>query len=309
MRQISGKVALVTGAAKGLGRAIAFELAKRGASLYLADIDGGGLEGTARDLAAMGTRVYSDVCDVSQMNQIDAAVETVRRQVGCVDILVNNAGISVYAPAPALTQVEWDRVLAVNLLAPVRFVNHFLSDMLKLPEAHILNICSIMGLLALPKQSPYHTSKFGLVGFSESLRIDLARTNVGVTALCPGPIDTHMLSDTEQKGPRGEKRCEQAPKWLLASPESVAKRAVRAVERNEGLCTATLVARLLFATRRTFPTLFDTLAHIRRPSLFKRTRRRDPAAVPKAVPSLPIVAQEAPSPHANHPPAEQKRAA
>ena len=274
MQPLRGKTALVTGAANRLGLAIAKQLVKSGVHVYLWDVDEPGLERAHSSLSTGPTTIWTDRCNLACIDSVDAALERMRSKIGIVDLLVNNAGVSVFGPATTLTQAEWDRVLAINLLSPIRIARALLPDMMQLPAAHILNVCSIAGLVALPKQSPYHTSKFGLVGFSESLRIDLARTQVGVTAFCPGLIDTGMLTNTHQKDAKGRARHDRIPQWLLASPERVARQAIRAVEKNRGLCTVTSMAHVLFAARRVYPGLFDRLARVRRPEWLKKLRRR-----------------------------------
>src|SRR5919109_925582 len=146
MREILGKSALVTGAASGIGRAIALKLADEGVRLFLVDINEIGLESVANDARLAG-----------------------------VDILVNNAGITYYGHTEQMSAEHWDRLTRVNLLSHIQFTRELLPSLLARPEAHVLNVCSMFGLVGMPKVAAYSTTKFALVGFSDALRAEYGR--------------------------------------------------------------------------------------------------------------------------------------
>jgi 3-oxoacyl-[acyl-carrier protein] reductase len=254
MQSIRGRKALVTGAASGIGRALALALAREGADLFLVDRDEARLHATAREAQVLSVRVLTRTCDLTRPQEISECVDAVLSAWGALNILVNNAGIAYYGPTHEMTAPQWERLLAVNLLAPIQFVRELLPTLAAQEEAHILNTCSIFGLTPLRKGAAYQVSKFGLVGLSAALRAEYGR-DIGVTALCPGFVRTPLL-DTFATGAPGQKR-HSIPSWLCASPERVADVAVAAIRRNRGVVVVTPAARLLWFTARFFPRLLD----------------------------------------------------
>lgn len=283
MRNICGKIALVTGAASGIGRAIALRLAREGADLCLLDIDDVGLADTSSAVRSEGAQVLSRHCDVSQPTQIAAGVRHVLEQWGAVDLLVNNAGITYYGETAQMSAQHCERVLAINLHAPIHFTRELLPTLLDRPEAHVLNVASFFGLIGTRRLAAYTSSKFGLVGFSESLRAEYGRQGLGVTALCPGFVDTRLF----ESAPLGEDRKENKlpPRWMLTTPEKIANRALKAIYRNQALVVIQPYARLAYFGKRFFPGVLDWANHLSRrqsktasnPSTVSDTRRK-PAA-------------------------------
>ena len=174
MRIIRGKKALITGAASGIGRAIALALAQQGADVFLVDINEDGLADVAREIGRHGTKVVTATCDLSDPAQIEALTANLRRRWNGLNILVNNAGITYYGHTHLMTGAQWNRIMAVNLLAPIQLTHKLLPLLLTAGEAHILNVSSMFGLATWRKTAAYQTSKFGLVGFSAALRADIA---------------------------------------------------------------------------------------------------------------------------------------
>lgn len=254
MRSFSGKKALVTGAASGIGRAIALALAKEGVSLWLLDIDEAGLASTAREAESHGVEVVASPCDLADPAQITAAVDRLRARWGGLNILVNNAGIVHHGPMHLLTGEQWKRTLSINLLAPIQLVRELLATLVEQDDSYILNICSMFGLFPYRKLSAYQTSKFGLVGFTLALRGEYQRSNFGITALCPGFVRTPLIGNLgtpeEQKSP---------PAWLCTSTDKVAARALAAIRKNKGLVLITPAARLGWLLMRISPAFFDWL--------------------------------------------------
>jgi short-subunit dehydrogenase len=255
MRKIQGKTALVTGAASGIGRAIALRLADEGARLYLLDVNTVELAKVVAEAKRRGVEAVGRHCDLSQRTQITAAVHHLLDQLGGVDILVNNAGITYYGQTRSMAVEHWNQLLAINLHAPIQLTLELLPTLLSRDEAHILNVASICGLVGLERVAAYSTAKFGLVGFSESLRAEFMRQGVGVTALCPGFVDTNLFSAAA----RGEdlKQNKQPPRWMLATPELIAHRAIRAIYRNQGVVVIQPYAKLLHLLKRWAPGLLD----------------------------------------------------
>jgi short-subunit dehydrogenase len=254
MQVIRGKKALVTGAASGIGRALALALAKEGADLHLVDRDEAKLAATAGEAQGFGVTVKTRVCDLTQSSQITACVQSILSDGGALNILVNNAGVAFYGATHDMSAEQWEQIMAVNLLAPIQLVRELLPSLLAQDEAHVVNVCSIFGLVPLRKGAAYQTSKFGLVGLSAALRAEYGR-EIGVTALCPGFVRTPML-ETFATGKPGQQR-HVIPDWLCASPEQVAAVAIRAIRRNKGLVVITPAARVLWWMARLSPALLD----------------------------------------------------
>lgn len=264
MKTIRGKRALVTGAASGIGRALALALAREGADLYLLDIDEAALAAVVAEARQLGTRVEGARCDLGRPAEISAAVRTVLAS-GGVDILVNNAGIAYHGRTEAMPADRWDALLAINLLAPVQLTRELLPPLLARAEedgAHILNVCSILGLVAIPKLAAYQTSKFGLVGLSESLRAEYTGRGLGVTALCPGFVRTKIF-EVNADGRNG-KRMRTPPRWFFTSPEKVAARGIRAIYGNRGVVPVTGLARFAWFVKRVAPRFLEFVIRSRR---------------------------------------------
>jgi short-subunit dehydrogenase len=259
MRQIKGKWALVTGAASGIGRAIARELAREGANLFLIDINEPGLASVVEEVRDAGVEAFGRVCDVSNPREVTAAVAEILSRWGGVDILVNNAGITYYGKTERMSAEHWDRLMRVNLLSQIQFTRELLPSLLTRPEAHVLNVCSILGLVGMPKVTAYCTSKFAMVGFSESLRNEFGRQGLGVTALCPGFVSTNLFTNA----PLEEKVEEHKtpPKMICTTPERVARAAVKAIYRNRRLVTVEPFAKFMYVLKRFTPWLLDLLFH------------------------------------------------
>jgi 3-oxoacyl-[acyl-carrier protein] reductase len=193
LRSIAGRVAIVTGAASGMGRAVAELFAAEGAKVALVDRAAEALESAVRDIVASGGIGRGHVVDVADAAAIDACVAAVRAELGPIDILVNNAGVPVGA---VLEQPDyedaWSRAFAVNIDAPMRFVRACLDDLVRNGDGRIVNVASTEGLGATPRTGPYTASKTALVGFTRSLAVDLGRRGVTANCICPGPINTGM---------------------------------------------------------------------------------------------------------------------
>ena len=265
MRNLNGKTALVTGPASGIGRALAIALAKQGVKLHLVDVDAAGLTDVVAAAKACGTEAVGRHCDLAQPTQISQLVRELLATSDGVDILVNNAGVTYYGRTREMTSEHWNHLMAVNLNAPIQLTRELLPSLLDRNEGHVLNVASICGLVGLGRVTAYTTSKFGLVGFSESLRAEYARQGLGVTALCPGLVDTNLFDAAAHGSDRAANKT--PPRWLLVSPEKIAARGVRAIRRNRGVVVMQPYARSLYAIKRFAPRALD-FAH-----RFRRRRR------------------------------------
>ena len=265
MRIIRQKHALITGAGSGIGRAIALRLAAEGAHLYLIDVNEFGLSQTVSAARSMDVNVIGRYCDVSEHHQITRSVADAVARCGKVDVLVNNAGITYYGDTEQMSAAHAQRLLRINLQAPIQFTTELLPTLLAQPEAHVLNVASFFGLIGTRRLSLYTASKFGLVGFSESLRAEYGRRGLGVTALCPGFVDTRLF-ETAPLG-RDRQQHKLPPRWLLTTPEKIAERAVKSIYRNRAVDVPQLYARMAYYGKRLFPGLLDWANHVSRKKL------------------------------------------
>ncbi len=189
-----GRVAIVTGAASGIGKALAGALAQRGATVVIADIDEAGVKAAADALAAGPPgRVSAVALDVTDAEAVASLVERVADDHGHLDFLFNNAGIAVAGPVSELTLAHWNRTIDVNLRGVVHGVVAAYPIMIRQGRGHIVNTASLAGLLPAPMLTPYGMTKHGVVSLSESLRMEAVQHGVRVSVVCPGVIDTPLL--------------------------------------------------------------------------------------------------------------------
>ena len=254
MRVIRGRKAFITGAASGIGKAIALALASEGADLFLVDLNREGLLDTARTAEQKQVAVQIAACDLTREAEVTDAVARALAW-GEIQILVNCAGVAPYGALHLMSAEDWRRAMAVNLLAPMQIVREFLPALSRAEEAHILNVCSIAGLVPWRKVPVYQAGKYGLVGFTLSLRADYSRPNFGISALCPGFVRTPLLS--EVKDPERHRSVTRIPAFCETTPDVVAAAAVAALYRNRGVVVVTAFARAVWWLSRFSPALFD----------------------------------------------------
>lgn len=248
MRLIRHRKALVTGAASGIGRAVAFALAREGADLFLVDIDAAGLDRVADACRRQGVAAVTHVCDLADPAAVSAAVRALQAQWGALNILINNAGVTFYGPTEMMTTTQWQRIMAVNLSAPIQLFRETFALLAAADEAHVVNMCSMFGVMPWRKAAAYQTSKHGLVGFTAALRAEYQRPQFGITALCPGFVQTSLLEAEKQP-----------PAWVSTTPEVVAAKTLAAIRRNRGRVFVTWPAHLYWRLWRLAPGLVDWL--------------------------------------------------
>lgn len=220
MGQFDGKIALVTGAARGIGQAIALKLAAEGADLALCDLNADWLEETAGKVKERGRRVECYSVDVGNGDAVNETVKTVEKDFGQIDVLVNNAGITKDGLLMRMSDADWDAVLNVNLKGVFLFTKAAMRGMMKKRTGSIVNIASIIGMIGNAGQANYAASKGGVIAFSKTVAREVASRNVRCNAVAPGFIRTAMtdeLSDDMQ-----EKMLENIPLKKFGTPEEVA---------------------------------------------------------------------------------------
>lgn len=193
MSSLQGKIAAVTGAGSGIGRATALRFAREGAIVHLADRHSDPVEAVADEIRATGARATACTVDVTDAEAVQTWADAVFDADGRVDVLYNNAGIGAAGPAESMDAETWRRIIEVNLIGVANGVCAFGPRMLEQSGGgHIVNTASLAGLVAMPGLTAYAASKHGVVGLSESLNAEWEKEGVRVTAICPGIIDTPM---------------------------------------------------------------------------------------------------------------------
>lgn len=249
MKELQGKVAVITGAAEGIGRAIAEQAAARGMKLVLADISEAKLNETVAALRASGAEVEGVRVDVSKAEQVEALAARAFERFGNVHLLVNNAGVALAKSAWETTIADWEWVLGVNLYGVIHGIRAFVPRMLeKGEEGHIVNTASVAGLVSQPAMAAYNVSKFGVVTLTEGLHHDLTlrKTRLKASVLCPGWVKTRIAEserhrDADQRTDPSQLHAVTAKTGLSmhkavqkgVAPEQVADAVFAAVENEQ----------------------------------------------------------------------------
>lgn len=262
MKRIEGKAAVVTGAASGIGRATAELLARRGCRLAICDVNEEGLEETRRRIEQGGGTVTSHGVDVADKRAMAAFAHEVSERHGGAQILVNNAGVSVTVPFADMSLEDFEWIVGINFWGVVYGCKLFLPQLLEAGEGHIVNVSSVFGIIGLPTQSAYASTKFAVRGLSESLRAELASRNVGVTSVHPGAIKTNIVRDS-RVNPEGEDLKAQTTEWFERNgmdPAAAAQVIVRSIERNAPRAMITAGAYGIDFGKRLMPETTDRVA-------------------------------------------------
>lgn len=232
MKRLRGRTAVVTGAASGIGRAVALALGDRGCRLVLADVAEQGMAETARQLEARGVEVTTAVVDVAERAAVEALAQRVDTELGGAQILVNNAGVTVDGGFAEQTWDDWDWVVGVNLWGVIHGCKAFLPQLLRADEAHIVNLSSMFGLAGIPAQVSYCTTKYAVRGFSEALYQELRYTRVGLTVVHPGGVNTNIVHAARVRHDDAHERFVEYFENRAMPPQQAAARIVTAIERG-----------------------------------------------------------------------------
>ncbi len=241
--ELKGKAVAVTGAASGIGRETALAFARRGARLAVADIDGERLREVRRELEETGAEAFAGVVDVCDAEQVGGWCDEVYRELGRVDVLCNNAGIGIGGRFEDVSLQDWEWIVGVNLWGVIHGCHFFYPRMIAQGGGgHIVNTASGAGLAPLPLMTAYCCTKYAVVGLSETLRAEAALHGIGVSATCPGIVDTpitravKLCSGTDRSTPQElQDRIVRIYRRRGYTPDRVAAAVVKAVEKNKGV--------------------------------------------------------------------------
>ena len=234
IRHLGGKAAVVTGAANGIGRALALQLWATGCDLALVDIDQDALAALHRQLPDTGRdqTATTHVADVGNRQRMRELAREVADAHGKVHLLINSAGVAHEAAFAQMSLDDWDRIVGANLWGVIHACHFFLPHLAKADRGHIVNISSMLGIIAMPGQTAYGTTKFAVRGFSEALAEELRATSVGLTLVYPGAVATSIM---KRGGADDPELIEDLSKWYERNampPERVAARIVRAIQKG-----------------------------------------------------------------------------
>lgn len=268
MKSFTDKVAAITGAGSGIGRALAIALAKRHCHLALSDINEAGLKETAKQAAAYGVKVTTARIDVSKREEVHAWADQVVRDHGKCNMIFNNAGVAHTASVEGTDYKDFEWIMGINFWGVVHGTKAFLPHLKASGEGHVINISSLFGLISLPAQSTYNASKFAVRGYTEALRqeLELSGAPVSATSVHPGGIRTNIARDArvhESMSSLGVKDLERSrrsfEKLLSMPPEKAAEIILKGVLKNERRILVGNDARLLDLVQRLLPTSYQRL--------------------------------------------------
>lgn len=240
MEHLQGRVAAITGAGSGIGRALAIELAGHGAHLALSDVDEVGLAETVTRAEGLGVKVTSARVDVADRDAVHRWADQVVADHGAVHLVFNNAGVALGATVEGMSYDDLEWLMGINFWGVVHGTKAFLPHLKAGGEGHVVNISSVFGLLGIPSQSAYNAAKFAVRGFTDALRmeLDIEPCGVSATTIHPGGIKTNIAKNARMDGSvtsladDPEQARVDFEKMFMTTPEKAARQIVKAVERN-----------------------------------------------------------------------------
>jgi NAD(P)-dependent dehydrogenase (short-subunit alcohol dehydrogenase family) len=263
MQHYKGKIAVVTGGASGIGRALCEKLGASGAIVIIADINLKGAQQVAADISKAGGRASAASVDVSKQDEVQELVETTVKEHGRLDFMFNNAGYGIGGELFDVTDEQWKNIMDVNLWGVIYGTMAAYRVMIKQKSGHIVNMGSIAGLTTYPMGAPYATTKHAIIGLSKSLKEEAVAYGVNVSVACPAIIGTSIfdnaaLAGSSDKGSSYEKYASKYLK-LAMSPSKCADAVLHDVAKNKPIIIVTLAAKIMWFLYRIHPGLLKPL--------------------------------------------------
>lgn len=282
MRDFKGKVAAVTGAGSGIGRALAVELASRGCNVALCDVKEEGLAETAEAARKHGVRVTAETMDVSQQQAMFEWADRVVAEHGKANLVFNNAGVALMTTVESATMESLEWIMGINFWGVIYGTKAFLPHLKASGDGHVINISSVFGLMGVPSQSGYNAAKFAVRGFTECLRqeLDMMQCGVSATSVHPGGIKTNIVRHSRQDesvlalGMELDHTGDNFKKSVRTHPEEAARIILRAVERNKRRVLVGPDAHFIDIMVRLFPTSYQKIL----PFVFQRMNNKKSTA-------------------------------
>ena len=275
VRDLRGKTVVVTGAGSGIGKETALAFARRGATLAICDVNESGLAETERQIQAVGSTTLARRVDVANAEQMREFAAAVHGRVQAVDIVMNNAGVGLGAGFLDTSLDDWDWIMGINLRGVIHGCHFFVPPMVKRGRGgHVVNVASAAAYVASEPLSAYCTTKFAVLGLSEALRDELRRHGIGVTAVCPGIINTPITETSPLRGPNATEEARRRMVELYRrrnyGPDRVARNILKAVQRNRAVAPISPEAWAMYFLKRLAPGAVAWLSRVSN----ERMRRR-----------------------------------
>ncbi|MEQ8378555.1 SDR family NAD(P)-dependent oxidoreductase [Parvibaculum sp.] len=263
MTEIKGKLAIVTGAASGIGRGTALELARRGARLAISDLDRAGLAETAKRIEALGTTVTTYLLDVADRDAVYAFAQEIETTHGGADIVVNNAGVAQIARVDELTYEDFEWVMNIDFWGMVYGTKAFLPQMQAKGAGHIVNVSSVFGIISVPTQAAYNSAKFAIRGFTEALRHEMKGTEIKVSCVHPGGIKTNIVRNARflqsTQATAREDAASGFDKLAMTTPEKAGRVIVNGIARNKPRILIGIDAKIIDWMQRLMPVSYGRI--------------------------------------------------
>ena len=267
------KVAIITGGASGIGRGLCEEISKQGAIVIVTDIMGEKAKDVADKITSKGFRARSEILDVTNKDNVFDLIIKIKKEHGRLDYLFNNAGITIGGEVRDMTIQQWYKIIDIDLMGAIYGTLAAYPIMIKQHSGHIVNIASVYGLVSLPLTTAYNTTKFGLVGFSNSLRAEAAGLGVKVSIICPGFIKTNLIDNGVMVG-FSHDELHSVLDFLHMDLNKAVKKILKSVQKNKSPAVFPLHAKFLWLCMRYFPLFINISAWIIM-KVFRKHYRKD----------------------------------
>lgn len=260
MTYVQGKIAVITGAGSGIGRALALQLNRSGCELYISDINPDALNDTLDQLTRKDIPADAQVLDVASKEGMHAWADRIAADRGHVDIVINNAGVALMATVEESEYADQEWLMGINFWGVVYGTQAFLPLLRRAKQGHLVNLSSVFGLIGVPTQSAYNAAKFAVRGYTESLRQEMEGTNVHVCCVHPGGIRTNIAraarAGTTAAAMSADERGQRFEKVAKTSPEAAAQKIIGAIEKRQKRLLIGIDASIISVLSRLFPVAY-----------------------------------------------------